>query len=112
MTQYLISFDDGAMDMLGGDLPAVTRAALEVVRQAEAAGVWVFSGGVRNDAITLVSPDGTVTADAPPQRPAPLGGFADVDVRSREEAVHWAAKIARACRCVQEVWELVPDPNA
>jgi hypothetical protein len=33
-----------------------------------------------------------------------------LDVRSREEALKWAAKIAAACRCVQEVFELLPDP--
>jgi hypothetical protein len=40
-----------------------------------------------------------------------LGGFAVVDVRSREEALQWAAKIAAACRCAQEVRELLPDPT-
>jgi hypothetical protein len=34
-----------------------------------------------------------------------------VDVASREEAVAWAAKIAIACRCAQEVRELLPDPE-
>ena len=40
-----------------------------------------------------------------------LGGFAVVDVPSREEALEWAAKIAAACRCAQEVFELLPDPT-
>lgn len=48
---------------------------------ARAAGVWVF------------------------------GGFAVVDVPCREEALKWAAKIAVACRCAQEVRELLPDPT-
>jgi transposase len=34
-----------------------------------------------------------------------------VDAPSREEALAWAAKIAVACRCAQEVWELLPDPE-
>jgi hypothetical protein len=38
-----------------------------------------------------------------------IGGFAVVDVHSREEALEWAAKIAVACRCAQEVRELLPD---
>jgi len=41
-----------------------------------------------------------------------IGGFAVVDVPSRDEAVEWAAKIAVACRCAQEVRELLPDPSA
>ena len=40
-----------------------------------------------------------------------IGGFAIVDVPSREEALEWAAKIAVACRCAQEVRELLPDPT-
>jgi hypothetical protein len=39
------------------------------------------------------------------------GGFAVVDVPSRQEALEWAAKIAAACRCAQEVWELLDDPT-
>jgi hypothetical protein len=44
MTQYLISFDDGAMSFPEEDLPEVTKAAHEVVVEAQAAGVWVFGG--------------------------------------------------------------------
>ena len=40
-----------------------------------------------------------------------IGGFAVVDVPSRQEALEWAAKIAAACRCAQEVRELLPDPR-
>jgi hypothetical protein len=34
-----------------------------------------------------------------------------VDVASRDEALAWAAKIAVACRCAQEVREIMPDPE-
>ncbi|MGH3401945.1 MAG: hypothetical protein ACRDRJ_05395 [Streptosporangiaceae bacterium] len=34
-----------------------------------------------------------------------------VDVSSREEALEWAARIAVACRCAQEVREFMPDPE-
>ena len=34
-----------------------------------------------------------------------------VDVPSREEALEWAAKIAVACRCAQDVREFMPDPT-
>ena len=47
-----------------------------------------------------------------PESKEHVGGFAIVDVSSREEALEWAAKIAVACRCAQEVWELLPDPDA
>ena len=55
--------------------------------------------------------DGTVTDGPYPETKAVIGGFSVVDVPSREEALEWAAKIAVACRCAQEVRELLPDPN-
>ena len=39
------------------------------------------------------------------------GGLSVVDVSSREETLAWAAKIAVACRCAQEVREFLPDPE-
>ncbi len=55
--------------------------------------------------------DGTVTDGPYPETKEVIGGFSLVDVPSREEALAWAAKIAAACRCAQEVWELLPDPE-
>ena len=40
-----------------------------------------------------------------------IGGFSIIDVSSREEALEWAAKIAVACRCAQEVREIMFDPH-
>jgi hypothetical protein len=112
MTQYLISFDDGAMIFPEEELPDVAKAAQAVVREARDAGVWVFGGGVESQRARIVSTDGTVTDGPYPETKAVLGGFAVVDVPSREEALEWAAKIAVACRCAQEVRELLPDPTA
>jgi hypothetical protein len=58
-----------------------------------------------------VATDGTVTDGPFPESKAYIGGFAVVDVPSREKALEWAAKIAVACRCAQEVREFVPDPT-
>ena len=112
MTQYLISFDDGAMTFPEEDLPDVAKAAQAVVREATEAGVWVFSGGLKHQVPSVVGTDGTVTDGPYPESKEHLGGFAVVDVPSREEALEWAAKIAVACRCAQEVFELLPDPAA
>ncbi len=109
MTRYLISFDDGAMDFPEEDLPAVAAAAHAVEREATDAGVWVFSAGVLSpEGMSVVDVDGTVT-DGPPADKAYVGGFAVVETATRDEALAWAARIARACRCAQEVRELVPD---
>ena len=112
MTQYLISFDDGAMSFPEEDLPDVIKATGEVVREARDAGVWVFSSGLESQRASVVATDGTVTDGPYPETKEVLGGFAVVDVPTRDEALEWAAKIAAACRCAQEVRELLPDPTA
>jgi hypothetical protein len=33
------------------------------------------------------------------------GGFCVLDLPSREDAIRWAGKIAKACRCSQELRE-------
>ena len=113
MTRYLISFDDGAMTFPEADLPDVAAAAHAVVQEARDAGVWVFGGGLHShDTVSIVSTYGTVTDGPYPERKAYIGGFSVVDVPSREEALAWAAKIAVACRCPQEVREFVPGSSA
>ena len=113
MTRYLISFSDGAMTFPEEELPAVAAAAHAVSRAAKEAGVWVFGGGLRSrDEVSVVATDGTIIDGRSPESTRSLGGFAIVDVSSRDEALGWAARIAVACRCAQEVRELVPDPDA
>jgi hypothetical protein len=112
VTRYLISFDHGAMDHIPDEEESDVRdAALAVIREAQEAGVWVFAGGVYPDdegSPSVVAPDGTVT-DAP-QRTPYIAGVTIIDVPSREEALEWAAKVAAACRCPQEVREFGRDP--
>ena len=109
MPRYLISFDAHAMDHIpDDDMPAVAKASHEVVEEALNAGVWVFGGGLENQKASIVATDGTVT-DGP--YPEAIGGFTLVDVPSREEALQWAATIAVACRCAQEVREIGADPE-
>jgi hypothetical protein len=110
MTRYLISFDDGAMTFPEEELSDVAEAAHAVVREAEDAGVWVFGGGLHShEEVSVVAIDGTFTDG--PESKAYIGGFSVVDVPSRDEALEWAAKVAVACRCAQEVREFVPDPS-
>jgi hypothetical protein len=112
MTRYLISFNDGAMNFPEEDLPDVAEAAHAVAQEAKDARVWVFGGGLTGrEEASVVATDGMVTDGPYPESEGYLGGFAVVDVTSREEALEWAAKIAVACRCAQEVREFVPDPT-
>ena len=110
MTRYLISFNDGAMDHIPDeDWPDVGRASHAVVREAYIAGVWVFGAGLERQRASIVATDGMVTDGPYPETREVVGGFSIVDVASREEALAWAAKMAVACRCAQEVRELMPD---
>jgi hypothetical protein len=110
MTRYLISFDDGAMTFPQEELPDVAEAAHTVVQEAKDSGVWVFGGGLHSkEEVSVVGTDGTVTNG--PESKAYIGGFSVIDVRSRGEALEWAAKLAVACRCAQEVREFGPGSS-
>jgi hypothetical protein len=112
MTRYLISFDDGAMDHIPDeDWPDVGKASHAVVQEAVNAGVFVFGAGLERQRASVVATDGMVTDGPYPETKEVIGGFVVVDVASREEALAWAAKVAVACRCAQEVRELMPDPQ-
>src|SRR5262245_44265832 len=110
MTRYLISFPSGAMDHIPAEeMPAVGEAAHAVVQEAMDAGVLVFGGGLSEDVgPVMVAGDGRITAGTYPQTKEFNGGFTVLDAASREAALAWAAKIAAACRCAQEVREFMP----
>ena len=113
MPRYLISFDDGSMDHISDDdLPMVGEAARAVVRDAKAAGVWIFGAGVQRQQATIVATDGTMTAGPAPETKAVIGGFSIIETVSRDEALVWAARFAKACRCAQEVREIMFDAES
>ena len=101
------------MQVPAEDLAAVGEAAHEVMREAKAAGVYVFGGGINEDVASLmVAADGTVTNETYPQTKELDGGFCVLQLPSREAAIMWAAKIAKACRCSQELREFGYDPES
>ena len=110
MPRYLISFDDGWMDHPAEERPAVAKAAREAMQEALDAGVWVYGAGLESQRASIVGTDGMITDGPFPETKEVIGGFWVVDVPSREEALEWAAKTAAACRCTQEVREILPDP--
>lgn len=114
MARYLISFPSGAMDHIPEEeMAEVDEAAHAVVQEAKDAGVFIFAGGLDEGvAPVLVAGDGTVTDGTYPETKDLNGGFTVVDVPTREAALDWAAKIAVACRCAQEVREFMIDPRA
>ncbi|SOY64067.1 YciI family protein [Cupriavidus taiwanensis] len=113
MANYLISFPAAAMKVPAEELAAVGEAAREVIREAKAAGVYAFGGGINADVAPLmVAPDGTVTTETYPQTKEFDGGFCVLRLPSREAAILWAGKIAKACRCSQELREFGDDPES
>lgn len=113
MPRYLISFDDGSMDHIPAeDFPAVGEASHNVVREAKAAGVWIWGGGLQRQQATIIGTDGTVAEGPYPETKAVIGGFSIIEAPSRADALDWAARIAEACRCAQEVREIMYDPES
>lgn len=112
MAKYLISFPGAAMVVPGSELQAVSNAAHAVIDEAKAAGVYVFGGGIDEDVPpVLVSADGSVSEGGYPWAPPLDGGFTVLDLPSREEAVAWAVRLAKACRCDQELRMFQFDPR-
>jgi hypothetical protein len=111
MTKYLISFPSAAMVVPDDEWEAVGESSHAVIEEAKAAGVYVFGGGI-DEAVApvLVAGDGTVTDGTYPQRTRLDGGFCVLELPSREAAVEWAAKLAVACRCSQELRQFGYDP--
>jgi len=104
MAKYLISFPGAAMVVPEDEREAAGRDAHAVIEEAKAAGVYVFAGGIDDSvAPVLVSADGTVAQGGYPWAPPLNGGFTVLELPSRDEAVAWAARLAKACRCRQEL---------
>ena len=72
--------------------------------------MYVFGGGI--DELVepvLVSAAGEVSDGTYPHSRL-NGGFTILELPTRAEAVRWAAKMAAACRCRQELREFMYDP--
>ena len=111
MTKYLISFPSESMVVLEAEFEAVVADSHAVIEEAKVAGVYVFGGGINEDVDpVLVAGDGTVTEGTYPGHKVPNGGYTVLELPSREAALEWAAKIAVACRCSQELREFQYDP--
>lgn len=94
-----------------GEFEAVVRDSHAAIEEAKAAGVYVFGGGIDESVPpVLVSADGTFSAGGYSWAPPLTGGFTVLELPSREEAVAWAARLAKACRCQQELREFGFDP--
>lgn len=92
------------------EFSVVSAEAHAVIEEAKSAGVYVFGGGIEEKVDpVLVSANGTVS-DALYPGSRLTGGFTVLELPTREDAVHWASKMATACRCSQELREFGHDP--
>ena len=113
MAKYLISFPSAAMVVPDGEWEAVVRDSHAVIDEAKAAGVYVFGGGIDEGVPpVLVAADGAVAEGGYQWAPSLDGGFTVLELPSREAAVAWAARIAKACRCDQELRVFGFDPQS
>ena len=60
----------------------------------------------------MVAPDGDCTAQTYRETKEFDGGFCVLELPSKAEAVQWAARLATACRCAQELREFYYDPES
>lgn len=110
MTKYVISFPSGVMEVPDGEWQQVVDESHQVIRDIKAAGAYVFGGGINEDVPPVaVAADGAVSA---PIYPPFDGGFTIIEVPTRDEALHWAQRIAAACRCPQELREFMYDEES
>ncbi|WP_416761018.1 YciI family protein [Roseateles sp. So40a] len=111
MSKYLISFPSAAMVVADDDWGAVVRESHAVIEEAKLAGVYVFGGGLDEAVPTvLVSADGSFSEGGYSWGPTLNGGFTILELPTREDAIDWAARIAKACRCQQELRVFMFDP--
>lgn len=110
MTKFLISFPAEAMVVTDEEYPVVAADAHAVIEEAKAAGVYVFGGGIdERIAPVRVFEDGSASEEIYASSRL-TGGFTVLELPTREDALHWARKIASACRCAQELREFGFDP--
>ena len=117
MAEYLIYFNqqwvgDHTEEWFRGRGPL----AMAVVNEMEAAGVFVFAGGLEEETEKAFSADatsGTLTFTDGPfvETKEFLGGFTVVDVADEDAARMWAGKLAEACGWPQEVRRFKPRPD-
>ena len=113
MAKYLISFPSAAMIVPVDELESVGNDARQVIRDAKQAGVYVFGGGIDESVSpVLVSPDGSYVQGGYDWAPPIDGGFTILELPTREDAITWAARIAKACRCEQELRVFAFDPES
>jgi hypothetical protein len=122
MSEYLIFFnDEWVTETTDEGWQQRSRDVRAVVDEMKQAGVFIFTGGLNNEASVFhVEPrDGApVFTDGPYVETKEIfGGFAAVNVPDEAAARYWAGRVAVACDWPQEVrifrtQAQIPTPDA
>lgn len=110
MTQYLLSVwhdEDFVVDFSGDDMQRLAAQVDSFNKEVEAAGVWVFGGGLTPAASATVvraGADGVSMTDGPyAESKEVMGGFWIIEASDLDAALAWARKAAAACEGPVEV---------
>ena len=109
MTQYLLAVHtvDGDPTPSEEEMQQMFKAVDVVNAELQAAGAWVFAGGLHppSSATVVRAQSGqVVTTDGPfAETKEQLGGFWVINAADLDAALEWAAKASAACRGAVEV---------
>ena len=110
MTQYLLSVwheDNYTVDCSGDEIRRIVGQVDEVNAEGQAAGAWVFAGGLHpaSSATVVRSKDGEVSMTDGPfaESKEQMGGFWVIEAADLDAALEWARKGSAACEGPVEV---------
>ena len=110
MKQYLLAVysAEGAQDVMSEEeMQRAYRAVDDFNGEVQAAGAWVFAGGLHpSSTATVVRAQGgeVITTDGPyAETKEQIGGFWVIKAADLDAALDWAAKGSTACRWPVEV---------
>lgn len=109
MTRYLMSvyYPAGALAPSSDELARITAEVDRVHAELQAAGAWVFGGGLHEPSTaTVVHVRGgdVLTTDGPyAETKEVLGGLSVIEVADLDAALAWGEKLSQATTCPIEV---------
>lgn len=117
MKQYMLSVTmvEGAPPRPTDEMQRAFEQVDELNEELQAAGVWVFAGGLQPAHIaTVVREEGDeiVVTDGPfAESKEHIGGFWIIEVDDLDAALAWATKATRACGAPVEVRPFQENPG-